>query len=43
VKLKGLLRVFTSIARAIVRRQIAKLVLRPMKAIAEAAGSAGAI
>ena len=37
VQLKGLLRVFTPIARAVVRRRIAKFVLRPMKAMAEAA------
>jgi hypothetical protein len=37
VQLKGLLRLFALIARPIVRRRLARFVLRPMKAIAETA------
>jgi hypothetical protein len=40
VQLKGLLRLFALIARPIIRRRIARFVLRPMKAMAEAAASA---
>jgi hypothetical protein len=37
VQLKGILRLFALIARPFVRRRIAKFVLRPVKAMAEAA------
>jgi hypothetical protein len=37
VQLKGVLRLFALIARPFVRRRIAKFVLRPVKAMAEAA------
>ena len=39
VQLKGPLRLFALIARPIVRRRIARFVLRPMKAMAESTGS----
>jgi hypothetical protein len=40
VQLKGALRLLTPLARSFVRRRIAKLVLRPLKTRAEAAGAA---
>jgi hypothetical protein len=39
VQLKGILRLFALIARPFVRRRIAKFVLRPVKAMAEASPS----
>lgn len=40
VQLKGALRLLRPIARSIVRRRLAKLLLRPLKAIAESAAGA---
>lgn len=41
VQLKGILRLFALIARPFVRRRLAKFVLRPIKAMAEAEASGG--
>ena len=43
VQLKGILRLFALIARPFVRRRLAKFVLRPIKAMAEAETTAHAV